>query len=234
MKFLYINEVGIMDIIMPEFVDALNTKQCHEYHCYDVGMHTIHAVDSIEKDFILRWTMLFHDLGKVKTLKIKNGITHFYDHSIKSVEIADSIMKRFRFDNKSINKIKKFVKYHEERPELTEYGIRVLASKVGKDDFENFIKVQKADGMAKSDMKKEEVMFYEIEVKNIFEKIVREGHCIDRKQLAINGKDLQTLGVKQGKEIGKLLELLFEEVLKYPEINKTEILKGKVKEMLND
>lgn len=66
-------------------------------------------------------------------------------------------------------------------------------------------------------------------------------HIIERKDplsvkdLAINGNDILSLGVKEGRSIGKMLNELLELVLKNPELNQRDILMNIVKkELLND
>ena len=57
----------------------------------------------------------------------------------------------------------------------------------------------------------------------MFEKITREKHCLNLKDMAIGGKDLMDLGMKPGKIMG-------EEVLDEPEKNNRETLVQIVKE----
>ncbi|NSJ92690.1 polynucleotide adenylyltransferase, partial [Coprococcus sp. MSK.21.13] len=54
--------------------------------------------------------------------------------------------------------------------------------------------------------------------------ILKEEECFTLKDLAINGNDLINLGYKNGKSIGKTLNMLLELVLENPELNKKEEL----------
>ena len=45
------------------------------------------------------------------------------------------------------------------------------------------------------------------------EEILAENQCFDLKSLAVNGSDLKTLGVKEGRAIGELLNKLLEDVI---------------------
>ena len=58
----------------------------------------------------------------------------------------------------------------------------------------------------------------------IYNKIIREKHCINLKMLAINGSDLISLGYKPGKKIGLLLDWLLNQVLEDPSLNQREQL----------
>lgn len=54
--------------------------------------------------------------------------------------------------------------------------------------------------------------------------------CVSLSQLAVNGRDLISLGISNGKEIGNILAALLELVLKEPQKNQTEILLSDIKE----
>ena len=51
-----------------------------------------------------------------------------------------------------------------------------------------------------------------------------EGQCVDKKMLAINGRDLLELGLTQGSQVGDLLELLFAKVVEDPKSNTRDTL----------
>jgi len=231
MKFNDLYETGVLDYIMPEFSKILETEQCHPYHCYNVGIHTLRAVENIEKKYYLRWAMLFHDLGKAEVKTTENGVDHFYGHEKHSEKLANDIMNRLKFDNKNKNLIKRLIKYHEYRPELEKKHVRKMISKVGKDIFLDLIEVQRADGMAKSIQMKEDVMLRELEVKQIYEKILEDKECIDKKEMAITGNDLIKGGFNQGKELGETLDKLFKMIIEDPTINEKEKLLQIAKEM---
>lgn len=59
--------LGTVDILAFPFPELVAMKGCQQhtpYHIYDVLEHTAWAVQNIAADPILRWTMLFHDMGK--------------------------------------------------------------------------------------------------------------------------------------------------------------------------
>ena len=54
--------------------------------------------------------------------------------------------------------------------------------------------------------------------------MVDKGLCVQLKDLAITGSDLIQAGMKQGQELGVVLNRLLEEVLENPNLNKKETL----------
>jgi len=57
-----------------------------------------------------------------------------------------------------------------------------------------------------------------------FETILKEGHCISLRTLAISGDDLKEMGITDGREIRRTLEALFNHVIEKPEDNTPEAL----------
>ena len=62
------------------------------------------------------------------------------------------------------------------------------------------------------------------ELEQIYEGILERGECVSIKELAIDGRDLITLGIPQGKQIGEILNDLLQIVIEEPEKNHKELL----------
>ena len=60
-------ETGLTSVFLPEFDRMMETPQNNPHHIYSVGDHTIHAVETIAPNPILRLTMLLHDIAKPET-----------------------------------------------------------------------------------------------------------------------------------------------------------------------
>ena len=113
-------ELGITKVVLPEWDDMVGVKQNTPHHKYDVAAHTVHALQNVKNDKVLRLTMLFHDMGKpVMKTTDENGRDHFKGHAIASEQIAKTVMKRLKFDNDTIRKVTKLVAYHDYRMEPT-------------------------------------------------------------------------------------------------------------------
>ena len=96
-------ELGITKVVLPEWDDMVGVKQNTPHHKYDVAAHTVHALQNVKNDKVLRLTMLFHDMGKpVMKTTDENGRDHFKGHAIASEQIAKTVMKRLKFVNDMI------------------------------------------------------------------------------------------------------------------------------------
>ena len=65
----------------------------------------------------------------------------------------------------------------------------------------------------------------------LYDKIIEKQVCVQKKDLALNGKDLLELGVPQGKKVGEILDLLFAQVIEEPAKNTREELLTEAKRL---
>lgn len=138
--------------------------------------------------------------------------------------MAGQILRRLKFDNDTIRKVTRLVKWHDDRPEGTTKSVRRAVNRIGEDLFPYYLEVQQADMRAQSDYKRVEKQERLDKVEEAYEIILKEHQCVSLKTLAVTGKDLIEAGYKPGREIGETLNRLLEEVLAAPEKNQKEIL----------
>lgn len=218
-------ETGITAQILPEFDICMKTEQNNPHHCYHVGEHILHTLPYVKADKVLRLAMLFHDIGKPRTLTVdEDGITHNHGHAAAGEEIALRIMKRLKFDNDTIDKVGRLVRYHDLKIESNAKSIRRAVHQTGEDIFPLLFSVKYADIMAQSEYQREEKLS-ELEVlKNIYNTVIAEKDCLSLKELAVTGSDLLAIGMKPGREMGLTLHKLLEVVLEEPEHNQKDYL----------
>ena len=218
-------ETGLTAQFIPELDLCFNTVQNNPHHCYNVGDHIIKAIESIEPEKTLRLTMLLHDIAKPQCKKTgEDGIDHFHGHQIKSSEMAVEILRRLKYDNDTIDKTKRFVKYHDERLEAGTKIMRRAMNRIGADAFPDIFKVWVADVSAQSDYQREE-KFVRIERnKSDYEEIIAKNECVTLKDLAVTGRDLINAGMQAGPALGEVLDQMLKDVIEEPEHNNKEYL----------
>lgn len=222
-------ELGITKEILPEFDAAMKTAQNHPHHCYSVGEHILHGLENVEANRVLRFAILFHDLGKVNTKTTdEDGFDHFYGHAGVSAEMANQICRRLRFDNDSRTRIVKLVKYHDIKIELTEKAVRRAIHLMGEELFPLLLQMKRADMMAKSSLQRTENLERLEQIEAIYFDIISRQQCLSLKSLAVTGSDLLAAGVTPGKEIGETLNRLLELVLDDPDKNTKEYLLSQI------
>ena len=237
-KLLTLYETGVTGVILPEFDLMMETSQNTPHHMYSVGIHTIEALKNSvrfdenlsENDIkIIRLTMLLHDSGKpaAKTTD-EDGREHFKGHSAFSEGITSEVMHRLKYDNDTLNKVKRLVRYHDHRKKLTEARVRQTIVLISKELMPLWFIVRRCDICAQSLMYREEKLKDIDECEEIYNRIIKRGDCLSIKELALTGSDLMELGIKPGPKLGDILNRLFDEVLDVPEHNTKEYLTGRV------
>lgn len=108
---------------------------------------------------------------------------------------------------------------------------RRAINRVGRDIFEDFLKVQTADLLAKSPDIIEDGLKLLKEKELLYRQIIDEGQCFEIKMLAVNGRDLIQAGLKEGPMLGKILEQLTEAVIDDQALNTKEQLIQKALDM---
>lgn len=220
-------DVGVTNIFFPEWDRAMETPQNHPHHCYSVGEHILHSLKEVPPDKVLRFAMLFHDIAKPVTIKTDDkGVTHFHGHARAGEEMSRIILKRFRMDNDTINKVSRLVLYHDYINGVTpdKKIVRRAVNKIGTDLFPSLLLVSRADILAQSSYRQKEKLENLKAWEGCFQEIQRAGECVSLKDLAVNGKDLINAGISPGKELGGILERLLMEVLENPEKNTRDYL----------
>lgn len=224
-------ELGITKVVLPEWDDMVGVKQNTPHHKYDVAAHTVHALQNVKNDKVLRLTMLFHDMGKpVMKTTDENGRDHFKGHAIASEQIAKTVMKRLKFDNDTIRKVTKLVAYHDYRMEPTGPNVRHAMNEIGVELFPYYLAVRLADTKAQSSYERRGKLENIIQIRELYRNALRNKECVTLKDLAVTGTDLINLGIAPGKELGTLLNELLDIVIEDPAWNQKEKLCDYVKE----
>lgn len=218
-------ETGITAVFLPEFDRLMCTPQKNPHHCLNVGEHTLRAMQAVRPDKILRLAMLFHDFGKPDCASAdENGTDHFHGHGAVSSKMAEEILKRLRYDNDTIDRVRELVYWHDMEILPEKRAVRRAASKVGKELFPLLLEVKQADLAAQSDYQRPQKEEWLRSLHDIYEQIQEEGDCLSLKDLAVTGRDLIAAGMKPGPQLGQTLQNLLQLVLEDPSRNSKEYL----------
>jgi len=224
---------GLTRVFLPEFDRMMETEQNCRHHCYSVGEHTIKALETVPADKVLRLTMLLHDVAKPNCRRVdEEGKDHFKGHPVVGADMAKEILQRLKFDNDTIRKVCRLVKYHDERPQINRVDIRKAIVKIGPDAFPQMLDVKDADIAAQSQYKRESKIENMKEFRRIYQEIIDEGDCIRMSDMKITGKDLMSLGLPQGQRIGEVLNALFERVVEDCSLNDHEYLMAEAAKLI--
>ena len=203
----------VMAVIIPQLEPCFDLKQNNPHHCYDVYTHICKSVNNISPDWVLRLTMLLHDIGKPLVHTTDSaGVDHFKTHQLKSAKLSREITGALKLDNRSRSRIYDLVLEHDTRIPPVKKSVRRLMSKYDDDFFDDYLRVRRADTLAQSGYMREQKLAELEAIGEVARQIRAEQLCLHISDLAVNGNDLIDLGY-EGSSIGKALKMLLDAVI---------------------
>lgn len=229
-------ELGVTAVIFPEWNVMMECDQITPHHFTNVGDHTIVALKYAVENYpdigdadrrILCIALLLHDIAKpaMKTTGA-DGVDHFKGHPEAGVKMAEDVLKRLKYDNDTIEKVRKLVRYHDEKCELSYPAVRRFIVAVGPSNIDDLIRLKYADLYAHTKYLWDEKFYQVTRFEEMYREICNRGDCLAIKDLAVNGNDLMNEGFSTGPAIGEELRRLFEHVLDDPDANNRDTLLG--------
>lgn len=229
---LLLKDTGLLKLILPELEKTfgVDQKSPNRHHIYDVGTHSIKALESCRTpDPVVRFATLIHDIGKPITFKkSEDGMITFYNHEVVGAAIARRIAERLRFSKKDSERLYKMVRWHQFTVDenQTDSAIRRFISHVGKENLTDMLFLRVADriggGARETSWRLEEYKQRLIEVQK---------QPFTVRDLKINGLDvMKELNIEPSRRVGEILNELFKEVEAHTIDNTREVLLKKLQE----
>ena len=221
----------VLGVFLPEILPCVGFDQRSPYHCYDVWEHTAWSVAAAPPQPVLRCAMLLHDLGKPETFSLgEDGRGHFYGHWRRSVEHAETILDRLRFDNQSKRTILTLVERHDCELPLSERAVRRALSRYGEETLRLLLEVKRADNLAQDPAYRDRQTLID-QWEDLLDVVLSSRECFSLGQLAVRGSDLTALGLR-GPAVGCALRELLNQVIDEKLPNDRAILLEYTKEKL--
>lgn len=204
----------VMAVIIPELKPCIGFEQNNRYHQYTVYEHIAHAVANYTgTDISVKVALLLHDIGKPLCYSEDENGGHFHGHAVPGREIAETVMDRLRFDNKTKDEVLELVLYHDALIEPTPKTVRRWLNKIGEHRFSQLLDIRMADIKAHADGTQGSRIERCIVLGVLMAEILEQEQCFSMKDLAIKGKDILALGVPEGKLVGEILKHILDMVI---------------------
>ncbi len=205
-----------------ELKPAVGFLQHTPHHAYDVYTHTALVTQGVTPDLALRWAALLHDTGKPGAFTMDEaGRGHFKGHAQLSAQIADAVLRRLKAPTALREQVVLLIKHHMTPLEPDKRLLRRRLGQYGAETVGKMLCLQKADFAGKG-VVDSDPMFPQIEA--ILDEILAEDACLTVKDLAIDGRDLISLGFAPGPGLGRCLAMLLEQVQDEKLPNETDAL----------
>jgi len=232
--FRMLSDLGLLAVICPELEVAKDTPQdkAVAQNVFDHSLATMDASPLDERDpkqrYVLRLAGLFHDIGKPATFS--DG--HFHQHEFVGEAKAREILRRWRFDRETVTQVTHLIRNHMfwYQTEWSGSAVRRFVRKVGLENIPALFALRKADNIGSG---ARSPRMYALE--SLWERVqeeIRAASAFSLRDLAIDGNDvMQELGIPPGREVGRVLNELFEHVLDDPSLNTREKLLALAREI---
>ena len=221
----------VLGAVIPEILPCVGFDQRNPHHCFDVWGHTARSVGFVPPRRALRWTMLFHDLGKPLCLSIDgDGVGHFYGHTALSAELAGTIMERLRFEKELRTQVCAQLACFDDLFPPERAAIHKEMAKRGREVTGNLLLTKLADNAAKAPAGLERAQKPWRAAQEVYDALVAEGACCAVGELAITGGDLLSIGFA-GKAVGQTLQKLLDEVAAEKLNNTQEALRSRAQRL---
>ncbi len=204
------------DVIV-EFIPEINAEigfdQRNRFHNYDVYTHSVKAMAAADGDVYVKLALFFHDIGKPSCFTEDESGGHFYGHQDISAVMAETIMKRLHAGNEAASIVVRLVKEHHRIIQNNEKGIRRLLAALGEENARRLIALRRGDNSALIPELQAARLAELDETMRLLEAELKKACCLSLRNLTVSGDDLINLGMKPGREVGKMLAGLLDGVI---------------------
>ena len=220
-------ESGLSQRIMPE-LDELKIEVDPNHHHKDVYEHTMVVVDRVSPTLVSRMSALLHDIGKPKTKGVEKGKVHFRHHEVVGAKMSKKIMKRLKYDNRTINDVALLVENHL-RPHTfkmgwTDSAVRRYIIDAG-DLISELNELVRADITTKNKEKYEEINKYLDEMEERIKEVTQKEE-LSKLRPPISGDEIMKMfNLEPGPDVGKIMKALYEQRINDGEVSKEEATK---------
>lgn len=197
----------VIFMLIPELAMQKGCERAYGDGKSDLYDHTVNCLSYTEPLLHLRIAALLHD-----TVKPSDACNSADRHSIRDT-VASNVLKRLHCSNALINTVCKII-MHQDVPvdPNNKVEIKRTASRIGIKTLKDVISLKRADVL--SDDPK---FYYTLNDLNAVYDTVCEiedtGTALSVRDLAVNGNDVISLGVKPGKAVGDLLKYALDGVI---------------------
>lgn len=210
-----LRKCGALEQFIPEFKDLYSMTQ-NKYHDYcTVWEHTLKVVEHAQEyeDLTVMLAALLHDIGKLKTRRVNGDKVQFIMHETVGADMAEQILRRLKYDNKTISDVKFMVRNHMR---FKSFGDNTPSDKTlrkfqyeckSEELYDKCLALIHADNLSHGYDYCLPMQVPEIEARTVQLKF--DGEDMFEFRLPVSGEDIMEVrGCQPGEEVGECLEYL--------------------------
>ena len=220
-------ESGLSSYIIPE-INELKMEVDPKHHHKDVYEHSLEVLSGVPPRLSLRMGALLHDIAKPNTKGIENGKVHFRHHEVVGARMTKKILKRLKYDNKTIKDVAQLVEQsarpHTFKMGWTDSAVRRYIVDAGH-MLEDLNALVRADVTTKNKQKKREIHQTLDEMEKRIQE-VKAKEELSKIRPALSGDEImEHFNIQPGPKVGVIMKALYEQRINDGEVSKEDALK---------
>ncbi len=220
-------ESGLSSYFIPE-INELKMEVDPKHHHKDVYEHSLEVLSGVPPRLSLRMGALLHDIAKPNTKGIENGKVHFRHHEVVGARMTKKILKRLKYDNKTIKDVAQLVEQsarpHTFKMGWTDSAVRRYIVDAGH-MLEDLNALVRADVTTKNKQKKQEIHQTLDEMEKRIEE-VKAKEELSKIRPALSGDEImEHFNIQPGPKVGVIMKALYEQRINDGEVSKEDALK---------
>jgi poly(A) polymerase len=211
---------SVLDVLLPE-VQSMVGFGDGEFRHKDVWKHTKQVVTQADARLEVRWSALFHDIGKVKTRSFgANGEVHFFGHAEVGARLFDKLERRERLfspDEPLRDSIRFLVLHHLRASQFagdwTDSAVRRFAREMGP-HLDDLLCLSRADITTKRAEKKRRGIDMINRLSARITELAAEDAVVDPLPKGVGNAIMEAFSIPPSRRIGEIKRALEEAVEK--------------------
>lgn len=196
---------GLLGVLLPEVAAQKGVDQPPQFHPEgDVYTHVRLMLAQLRgAGEILAWSVLLHDIGKVRTRSVdRDGRIRFNGHEVVGEQMAREVLARLRFSNAKADAICACVGNHMTFKDAPEMRASTLKRLLARENFDDELELHRIDCRASHG----DLSIYDFLVSRRTELSAE----LLKPEPLLRGKDVMERGVEAGPRVGELLREAYE------------------------
>lgn len=196
-----LNESGLLEAVLPEVAAFRGIEQSPEHHPEgDVFEHTKLMLGLYGGGSpVMAFAILLHDIGKPAAFTMTDR-ARFNRHDEIGAEIAEAILRRLRFSNDTVTRVRELVRRHMQFMNVMRMKRSTLRRFMASPNFEELLELHRLDCMASHG----DLSVYDF-LKEEMRRRQDKNLSLTLPEPLLRGDDLIAMGLEPGPRLGEIL-----------------------------